>query len=131
VADIDQERADLHALVREAHEAIKDLNAVLRLIDDRIAAAETASANLLGVIKDIDEVARSMMLKDVGTMLEEVSKTQIEAYSKSWTYAVEQAENRIYQRFDVLFESMTGGAPGVPKFGSLVDEILADKRRKQ
>lgn len=127
MSDIDQERADLHALVREAHEAIKDLNQATRQIDDRITRANQASVDLLRIIEEMETVAETMLSKDVGAVLEAAAERQIEAYNTAWYEAISKSENRIWQRFDKIFETLTAGLPNVPKFPSLADEITGEK----
>ena len=127
MTDLDRERADLNALVREAHEAIKDLNQAVRQIDDRITRANQASVELLRIIKEMDTVAETMLSKDVAAILEAAAERQIEAYNTAWYEAVSKAENRIYQRFDKVFETITGGIPATPKFPSLADEVTGEK----
>lgn len=127
MADLDRERADLNALVREAHEAIKDMNHAMRQIDERLTRANQASIELLEVIKNIEDVAMDMLSKDVADALEAASEKQVRAYDQAWTEAVDKAQDAIFQRFDRIFESITGGVPSIPKFPSLADEIARNR----
>lgn len=111
MTDIDQERADLNALVREAHEAIQDLRTVLRGVDQRIVDAKAVQENLMV------EVA-SMVQADFSDLVGAAATQQVDALAASTADAIAKAEERVMNRFQEIADILLGASHAT----SLADE---------
>lgn len=104
--DLDQEKADLNALIREAHEAIRDLRTAQKNLDDTIAEADRAreafAAEIAGFTSEVvlDHVGKEL------TKATEAIPDAIHAYIKG-------AEESIMKRFDRLAEVLIGSTEEV------------------
>lgn len=86
--DHDDEVAALNALVREAHEAIKDLNGLLR------------QAERVG-----DEL-RNVIATEFRSQMTAVANETFEGYSDQVMAAVKSSEAAVFKRFDDLSNSL-------------------------
>lgn len=102
MADLDQERADLNALVREAHETIKDLNAAIKASDKVLAQMQEAHDNLVQRIKDTIEL-------EVRQFIELAVEEQTNAYVEAMHDHTLKSIQQVYDRFDALETRLTAG----------------------
>lgn len=123
MTDLDQERADLNNLVRTAHEAIKDLTAIERRIDDKIATAEKIADDMLVTMKQMEQIIDNMVAQTIEEKFAAATERNIEAYDQAWLDAVEVAKRKIFDRFDTLFAQIVPKGYGISRYPSLSDEI--------
>lgn len=125
MADIDQERADLNSLVRQAHEAIKDLAAMERRVDDRIREANKADVALAEAIRQIQLAIADITKLEIREEIARHVEGQIAAYDQAWIDAITKAQRKIYDRFDEIFNAIAPPTmQGLPKFPSLSQELM-------
>ena len=104
--DHDEERAALNGLVREAHEAIKDLNRAMRAVDDRVNRAEKLVVTFNMVMSEFEANIKTLISNKFHEHLDEVAVEKILEFKTHMDDAMEEAEKRIYTRFDLLLASI-------------------------
>lgn len=87
---VEEEVEALRAVVREAHEAIQDLNRAIR--------------QGRKVVIDIEEAAGG----DVAQRINEAVRIGLESYSETIRVATEQATDAVYERFDTISKMLLG-----------------------
>lgn len=112
MADLDQERADLNALIREAHEAIKDLNTAQRDLDETLARAADARNQVAKMIDD-----------EVLALINASADRHVSRLPEQVDVAIQDAERRIYARFNKLAEILLGSAEEVAERMKTVGDI--------
>ena len=113
MSDSDKDKAELKRLTREAHEAIQDLNGVLREARQMVTA--------------IDNVAQVAVTQ----RLEPVVEEQIRLLSEATATAIAASEQGIYDRFDTLTQMMMGedrksireGRPTIPQMAENIGAL--------
>lgn len=123
MADLDQERADLNNLIRTAHEAIKDMTAIERRLDEKIAAANQIADDMVSVMKNLENAVTVMVRDGVQAQLEEATAANIDAYNEAWLDSIDKATQAIYRRFDQIFAATVGKTVAERYTKSLSDEI--------
>jgi hypothetical protein len=110
----DEEVAALHALVRDAHECIKDLNAAMNKAERVIGQVEDAAA------KKVDE--------EVTPVVEDF----LRQYSEHILLAIKDAEDAVYKRFTDISDILLGETRSQKmRGGSLVDTAEAVRRARE
>jgi len=127
VADTDQERGDLNALIRSAHEAVQDLRAAEKKIDEKIATANEVAALLQDTIRLMEEGIKNIMETQVREFIEANTVENIEAYNQAWQDNIRKAEQAIYRRFDILFTEVVG-SPLAKGFPSIAQAVTGRKQ---
>lgn len=87
MTDLDEERADLNALIREAHEATKDLKAAQKGLDDRLKRADEIGGALTVLLnqweQQIANVADMVVTEKVDESLTPIMDRFIEDLQKN------------------------------------------------
>lgn len=103
MADIEQDRADLNALVREAHECIKDLNRAIREGDTMGKAATVVLGQLDDAIEQLHDRIKELMELQVQEFIELSVKQHMDALYVAMREHTDKAVTNIYARFDELY----------------------------
>lgn len=100
--DVDQERGDLNALIREAHEAIKDLHHAMKSADALITRAGKLRAEFEQVMTDFEDKVEQIIATNVHKAIDDVTGDAMETAMTVLMTAVTLAEENINERFDTL-----------------------------
>lgn len=109
MADLDQERADLNALIREAHEAMKDLRRLTKDADDRIATAEKMTKAFEVVMNDFARKVMVVADENIAELVDTRTARMVEDYLEELNKNLDLVKEAIYARFDAMGEELTSG----------------------
>jgi hypothetical protein len=107
--DHDEEVAELNALVREAHMAIKDLNTLLKKV-------EKATVDLEGRAQQA-----------IDTSIDQAVERGLQEYNRSVMQAIENATQAVYARFDTIRDTLLGATKTMRRMGYSSIEDMAEE----
>lgn len=110
MADLDQERADLNALIREAHEATKDLKQASKDLDAKIGRADEIGVRLVELLDEWEKRVHDLAEQQVQPVVDDTIGPIVEEFLTSITANIELVQDAIYKRFEVLADELTAGA---------------------
>lgn len=109
MADLDDERADLNALIREAHEAIKDLNRASREADKKYERLTQVTENFERTMDDFEAKVRLVARNKVDDVIDDLMAGRVDEFIDEITRKVAEVQDAIYLRFDAMAEELTQG----------------------
>lgn len=109
MTDLDQDRADLNALVRTAHEAIKDLTRLNREADEKYARLEELSNAMLNTIRGFEQKTIELANISIAGVIDEQMTPAVEDFLTRLGENIAAAQDAIYKRFDAVVEELTEG----------------------
>jgi len=109
VAALDQERADLNALIREAHEATKDLRVANKGLDDRLEKARLLVEAFELAMQDFDQKVRGVADRVIDNVVDERMTPVVDKFLEQLIEHFEEVKKAVYARFDQVTEELTEG----------------------
>lgn len=109
MTDADEVRADLNALIREAHGATKDLKQAAKDLDERIAKAQQLAGDFDTTLVEFDRKIREVTSLVVGEVVDEAVAPVVEQFLADLSAHIELIQAAIYLRFESITEELTEG----------------------
>lgn len=113
MTDLDEERGDLNALIREAHEATKDLKQASKGLDARIRRADEISQGLNDLLDVFQEKVNELAQQEVGSVIDENLTPVVDQFIVDLERNLLLMREAIYTRVTHLTEQQ--GIPLLPE----------------
>lgn len=132
MTDLDQERADLNALVRESHEALTDMKKAIKDMDQRLDRATELKDQFNTVMKNFEDRCDMVIAENVADRCDAMATLAMESFKEAIAESIKESTEAVYERFDLIVNEILSGqdrSNGALAWGNMpLPEYLQSRR---
>lgn len=109
MTDLNQERADLNALIREAHEAMADVKKAIKDMDKRLERADVLREQFNTVMDNFEARTDEIIATNHAERIDAVALLAMESFKEAIADSIQESTQAVYERFDLIVNEILRG----------------------